>query len=451
MKKILSFALTFMLLSTIQNLSAQHDSIELKEFKPLDTFRLERYALPELKYKSLSMDFDFSTSANKSSFTLFEENIYSENYSISPVLAFNNYCYFNNKKRQIIGSDNLLIDYHFKNVEKFLSDEDSSYYNFGGFLSSNRNFSFYNGNTFIDLSPQFNYYYRNYSGKDFSDFEAKLGVLVGKGRIEDVTDAWHVIRILKDLEREKLLTRIPDGSEIIEIAEILTKSRYKRIFDYRLMRKQIQEDMDKILTDKGLITDKNLNYYMSVFDMLQYGVNTRRFANSKFAIGLVSAYSFHNLYQNENTDVDYNLAMEAKYTIYKPVNMSLDFYFNSFVDFGYTTNASELFGIYFDDYYINPSISTSLTKYISSRANASAGISSHYLHKFGDSSGEKNIFDISFDGQIKYYFSPRTNLSCNLTMNYLSDIKGGVIFISHFKYQEGFGYDFRINLTHLLY
>lgn len=448
MKKIFFIIISLIFLASISKLSAQHDSIELKNFLPLDTFRLDRYALPELEYRSLYLNFDLNSLSNTYSWDFINSQPYFTNFYFNPALQFYNSCFSNNKKKQISGYDNLSISYKYRNTKELITGEKKTYNSLDAEIVTSRSFTFYFKNQlFFELTPYVSYDYSTSNDWNYSNLSANSGFFVGKGRIEDVTDAWHTIRILKDLQRENLLTRVPDGSELLEIAQHLSKTNYKRIFDYRIKRKQIMKDLDNILTEKGLIREKNTDYYNSLVDMLEYGTDTRRFANKKMAIGIKPDIYYYSPDGSNKSICNFGLAVESAYTIYKPINISLDFFFKSVLDFGYSSSEYFISNENLFNYLnLHPSISTGLTKYISTRANASIGVNTFYRYIFGNEvSGIINEFyGMRLSSSLKYYFSPRTNLSFNLNLSYNNES-------GYYKYSKGFGHELTINLKHQLY
>lgn len=465
MKNIIAICLSVIFSLLFFDLSAQNDTIELKKFMPLDTFRLERYALPELKYRSLSMDFNFETFSNTFSWDFLDNEPYKEKFSLNPEMKVSSSCFINTKKMQISGGDILYISYNYQNREKLLNGQDASDHILQSRLNTFRSFKFFNRKiAFFELSPTFSYDHYEYQDFASNTLFGDVGFFAGKGRIEDITDAWQTVRILKDLQRENLLARVPDGAEIKKIASILSKTRYKRIFDYRIKMKQNLHDIDDVLTGLGLVTDKNIEYYNSLIDMWYYGVDTRRYSNSEFAVGFVPTFYYFQEPGTSNRSVDYSIKGQAKYTLFKPINMTTDFYLNSVLDLGYSS--SEYWNnndIYKYNYvYLTPSISTSITKYISSRANATAGFKAYYHRRFRDEDFGflDNYFGTQFTSNLKYYFSPRTNISLNLILYYQSDGFSSIlyepIFISqdispYYNFVDGFGHGFKIKLTHQLY
>lgn len=468
MKNIIAISLSIILSITFFDLSAQHDTIELKKFLPLDTFRLERYALPELKYRSLSMDFNFETFSNTFSWDFIDNESYKDKFSINPEMRLYNTCFINTAKMQISGGDNLYIYYNYRKREEFQSESEISEHVIQTDFNSSRSFKFYNKkNAFLELSPSLFYHYYYYNDFNYRSLLGNVGIFVGKGRIEDVTDAWHTIRIIKDLQRENLLARVPDGTEIKKIASILSKTGHKRIFDYRIKRKENLRDIDKVLTDLGLVSDKSIEYYNSLIDMWYFGIDSRRYANSNFAVGFVPSLNHFKgteYLNSSNNSIDYNIKVEAKYSIFKPINMTTDFYLNSVLDLGYlSSETSNINGEYSFNYvYFNPSFSAVISKYLSSRTYASVVAKAYYQCRFGDDySGFVNSFyGGQFQGNLKYYFSPRTDISLNLILYYQSDGFSSIIYdpifliqdlLPHYNFTEGFGHGFTIKLTHQLY
>ena len=120
MKKSISISIVLFLFALNSNLSAQNDTIELKHFAPLDTFRLERYALPDLNYNALDIFFDFNSESNQTSFNSFWTR---EIFYVSPVLGLSNYSFKNNTRKQIECRDFLNLGYYFSKVEDLEENE----------------------------------------------------------------------------------------------------------------------------------------------------------------------------------------------------------------------------------------------------------------------------------------------------------------------------------------
>jgi len=124
----------------------------------------------------------------------------------------------------------------------------------------------------------------NYIKKDnaaFSNVSYTIGV--GRGRIENVTDAQMADNILLDLKKNNLLTRDFTADEINGLARTITGINTTRLFDFR--RKHIFElkQIDSFLSAKGLVKEKNIDYFTTVNDNWFYAFNPlRRHGKERF-------------------------------------------------------------------------------------------------------------------------------------------------------------------------
>lgn len=69
-----------------------------------------------------------------------------------------------------------------------------------------------------------------------SNGNLSVSLFAGKGRIEQVQDARLALYVLDDLKRLGKIQREVSGEEVIQLAELMTKLKYKRFFDNRLRR-----------------------------------------------------------------------------------------------------------------------------------------------------------------------------------------------------------------------
>ena len=105
----------------------------------------------------------------------------------------------------------------------------------------------------------------------------------GKGRIENVTDAQMAYNILNNLKKNNLLTTGFSDDDVIGLAKTITEINNTRLFDFR--RKHIFEikQIDSFLNTKGLIKEKNIDYFTTVNDNWFYAFNElRRHGKEKF-------------------------------------------------------------------------------------------------------------------------------------------------------------------------
>lgn len=98
----------------------------------------------------------------------------------------------------------------------------------------------------------------------------------GKGRIENVTDAQMALYILNKLKKSNLLTGEFTLEDAYGLARTITQVNNTRLFDFR--RKHIFElkQIDSFLNSKGLIKEKNIDYFTTVADNWLYAFNPNR-------------------------------------------------------------------------------------------------------------------------------------------------------------------------------
>ncbi len=122
----------------------------------------------------------------------------------------------------------------------------------------------------------------------------RFPLLIGFGRIENVTNLWHAIRIVEDLDNDGVIREKATFSEddIHSLANFITERNYTRSFDYR---KKLKQDIiglrNSVLRDK--VNFNNPLAYASLFDMWQNGVNTLRRSGYTFALGFEPGVKFY--------------------------------------------------------------------------------------------------------------------------------------------------------------
>jgi hypothetical protein len=109
---------------------------------------------------------------------------------------------------------------------------------------------------------------------------------IGRGRIENVTDAQMAMYILNDLQKQGLLSFPPDGQTYNELAKLITQINNRRIFDYR--RKRIYEltQIDSFLKNKGLATSTDIRHFTTINDNWTFAFNPYRFSGSRWFVRL---------------------------------------------------------------------------------------------------------------------------------------------------------------------
>ncbi len=321
--KYLAILLAF--LFSIGNLNAQSD-----------TFDLADYRLPDFNFKSLDLNAEFK---NSTSFNHLSNSTNIPNSSNSRILGFGSLNY-NSIQNDRIWQRNTSI--------------------FGSFLIGTNDFqnSNYRRDLNISSNINFNQQNRKYIRKNFfreinydfqsslswrEIFEFQLGgnsnklksyiidhsivipIKLGKGRLEQVTDARQAIFILERLKKEGRLKRSANKEDIKAFAEIISKLNYRRYFDFRLRKIYELEQLDSFLQNNNLISNTDIKYFAHLNDMWNYGGDQIRFSGNRISLVYYPGYK-NRIYKSDFPFNDYNFNVFSstgglEYSAQKPINL----------------------------------------------------------------------------------------------------------------------------------
>lgn len=261
-----------------------------------ETYKLDSYVNPN--YKRQALDLSFGTAGGVEKTTTSESNGFNGNLG----LEYN----------QIANSEKTQQSTMFSlsgNAATSKNDESRVTSARTGFSFQREALYFSEDKKFIEFSPSvsLNYSYSMHKAEDkqyfkyteektklnnfTTDIAFKLGV--GKGRIENVTDARQAVYILQDLTNKGIINRQLSDSEINAFAQQISLVKNKRRFDYRTGL------IDEItVVDSFLVANNYLDkatgaaYFTSLYDMWLYGARDLRESGSYIKGGIRPSYSF---------------------------------------------------------------------------------------------------------------------------------------------------------------
>ena len=317
-------------------------------------YNLDSYVNPDYKRKEL--DFILRTSSELSSIKskgkmsgIETFNNDSKNNNISGDIGTHFYQIANSIKKQT--STNLILNFKGDYLSK-----SSDYTNDIGSSSNSKNKIFvfnlnYNQESyyyvkdkkFIEFSPSayFNYNsdvdeYDNQTSTNYKSTSTnllfKLGV--GKGRIEQVEDAYLAMYVLYDLKKNGSLNQTLNPDEINMLAQQITSIKNKRRFDSRIKLIEEISTIDSFFTANGYTDAKTAPYFTSLYDNWMYAGLFKRAAGSRISFGVSPGYWWaNNKLKNEPVSSSYsdfnnysseiNASVYASYRYEKPVNLFL--------------------------------------------------------------------------------------------------------------------------------
>lgn len=165
-----------------------------------------------------------------------------------------------------------------------------SYSTANRFYKPNKFFYSLNGSAYLDYNRANNKKVDETKQKG-SYFTAFLGIGIGKGRIEPVTDARQAVYIVEQLSEKGVLDRKLTDDEILALAKKIAIVKNKRFFDSRLHLINEITSVDSFFVQNHLIKSAGANYFTTLYDYWMYGDRFQRSAGLEFYAGLFSNYN----------------------------------------------------------------------------------------------------------------------------------------------------------------
>lgn len=294
------------------------------------TYKLSDYKNPDYLYQSLELNFGLNSgmSANKYSGSMKDSyNSFSFNSVVGA--AYNRY--INSSKAQGdlfvsfnggVGSEkfNSNLAYDTYNGEKNTkSSNHNERFNIAGlhrFYNQKQNFIEVNGALVLANSRNSGTDNTYSSGVAYASQETKIKVfensirgsfLVGKGRIEQVQDARLALYLLDDLAVLKREKRPVSDEDVNDLAQLITKLKYKRFFDDRLRKIAQITAIDSLLQVKGIVNSADATYFTSLNDNWEYANNPIRENGHRLFTGLEASfgYKYHYDYLKSGVPTDH--------------------------------------------------------------------------------------------------------------------------------------------------
>jgi hypothetical protein len=155
---------------------------------------------------------------------------------------------------------------------------------------------------------------QEYSDKGFKNSIAG-SFLIGKGRIEQVQDAQMAMYLLDDLYKLNREKRALSDQDVNNLAQLITRLKYKRFFDYRLRKIAEITAIDSLMQKNGIISSADAAYFTSLNDNWNYANNPRRDNGHRLYTGLEAnfGYNYQSYYQRNIIPDDLTVENTNKY------------------------------------------------------------------------------------------------------------------------------------------
>lgn len=116
-------------------------------------------------------------------------------------------------------------------------------------------------------------------------------ILLGFGRIDEVSDARAAVYIFQDLQDKNCLEKLPSEEEIIKLSELITILKNERFFDAREKKIADITRIDAFLKDNGFLKENGPAYFTSLYDNWDYP-EKRRSSGYRISAGFIPEFGY---------------------------------------------------------------------------------------------------------------------------------------------------------------
>ncbi|MFA5971268.1 MAG: hypothetical protein WC780_02860 [Lentimicrobiaceae bacterium] len=307
--KLIALLLTSIFVLSLKNSLAQNT-----------TFKLSDYKNPDYFYQTLDLNFGLnsnlfgsryseaenyannSLSLNSQAAAIYSRYLNSTNSQGEIHVAFNGGIGSGNSNSKDSNSSTLdeSKNKSFNHAERIDIDGLHRFYN------EKQNYIELNGSLYISNTHNLSNSKSYYSGAATASEETGQqnldnilygSILIGKGRIEQVQDARMALYLLDDLYGLKREKRSVSNQEVNELAQLITRLKYKRFFDNRLRKIAEITAIDSFMQQKGIVNVTDATYFTSLNDSWGYSNNPVRYSGHRIYTGLDA--NFRYIYNNE--------------------------------------------------------------------------------------------------------------------------------------------------------
>lgn len=312
MKKLFyAFPVVILILTGFKS-NAQFENIDLNDYK-----------LNIYKYSSLSSTFEGANNVSKSSNTnTFYGTKYSSKYDFNNFSSAGNLFFLTKKyTKKYYGYHSVEFNFN-NNFQKISSTGDYAYSNpqkenentLSEFISIySKNIFYIQKDIFLGMTVNtthnpINAYSKstqesttNKSTQNSYQTLNSVSLLVGNGRIEEVSDARLAIYILDDLAKHGRLARTPSEDEVFKFADFLTTLQNTRIIDSR--NKKIKEymEIDSFLVSNNLSKKSDGLYFGLINDNWNYARSQNWETGHSWDIGVAPFYNYNEKFYQESS------------------------------------------------------------------------------------------------------------------------------------------------------
>ncbi len=253
---------------------------------------------------------------------------------------------------------------------------------------------------------------------------------IGKGRLENVTDAQMAFYILNDLQQQKLLSKDFSASDMDGLAKTITNINNTRLFDYRRKRRFELQQIDSFLQKSLLLDACNINYFTTLTDNWLYAYNPYRVQGKQKYIRLQPRINYqgskieqtNNGFFNFDKNNTYNIIGEVIAGIDDMKSISIKQQFNKGISLGTSYNYLRSSNNTANNFLVNEGLGSSIIGYLewgyfpNTRTNVFANIKTDFSYNISDQFAY-NTTNLFFNANYFVGYNTRFFVNESLSLN----------------------------------
>ncbi len=386
--------------------------ISSSAFSQLSSYNIADYLYPDVQRKTLMLrpivDFNSSSSSiNGGSVSDFDGSI--------DLLGSD---FMNSRKRQLRLSYNLELGFTARsNNNPSLLNQDGLY---GGASATLTNRFFFKPKRFfeIDLSGSFGYdnFFRQFTtavNRNEITADITIAPKIGFGRLEFVTDAWHAVTILEELQAAGCLSKDLDHAEITLLAKKISELQNYRDVDFRLERIYEFEQLATYLVSEGYMDAANYKSFAILKDAYDFEGFVTRENGQQFTAGLLLTYDYlDENFSAPRTQLSNTIAALVAYERNKAISVDWQFEQRYELQAGIRRFSPLTTEIVDQSNFIHLSSTHTLGYFLSQRTNFELDLNLRY-DLFDINIQSTNNLTIWLSPKYNYYLSPQLRFFAN--------------------------------------
>ena len=308
--------------------------------------------------------------------------------------------------------------------------------------------NFWMDNQFDDYNKKSDLILKLNNHNKSNDYRLMPSIGIGSGRIESVEDARQALYLIKELTKNRVLSRELTVDETFQLAQLMSSVKNKRFLDSRLRRIEEITSIDSFFVKNIFIEQADARYFTTLYDIWDNGALFQRKSGHVFELGFSPSIGYRSDRRNQNwfspdstfwsisSRKTYGGNLSFQYELEKPINLNWQHSVKSSLgssSYSYLSNNSHSNseGEILSDYntstlYLNGTYS--IGYYPNTRTNLVLGIGQYFTQRHTSINPElPNIigyktkdFDSysSIDFSIYYYISPQFRISGTASLDY---------------------------------